>query len=189
MAVLTQAYFHTGIKLKIGLPPGKSPKDHPVVDLAQGARAVKFNVYFSEVLIVQNSPASFGPGQWHTFTQTIKDPWSVSMSVNLTVEDLDMELSQSKYLSDRPYERDRLIEKLKGLTDRKMTFSLQQLLFDLDNAALQDAHNFEGLPSDSTAALTFTQYVLKTYKDIAKEHGAPLVSIAAYPSDNGEEYV
>ncbi|RYC65205.1 hypothetical protein CHU98_g967 [Xylaria longipes] len=56
MLALTQLKFLQGIKLKIGLPPGKFPKDLPTVDMQEGIDSVNFDMYFSEACIVNLDP-------------------------------------------------------------------------------------------------------------------------------------
>ncbi|KAI1295933.1 hypothetical protein F5Y03DRAFT_387328 [Xylaria venustula] len=176
---ITTALFCVGIKLTIGIPPGVLPKKlEPMVTLGSSASDVMVKLYCSEFSIIQNSPPSGwgNPGSWNVWTQPAGTPWYISAEVNLVMADLDKNLD-TPYFNQHPDEREALKRQLENLS--ATAFSLQQLLFDLDNAALQDVPSIGGIPSGSNAEYVLTKSWTNLYSTAAKERGWPLVSVTA----------
>ncbi|KAI9148396.1 hypothetical protein HJFPF1_12228 [Paramyrothecium foliicola] len=176
---LTTALFCIGIKIQIGLPPGVFPKDlPPIVRLGASAYSVDFNLMCSQFTIIQNQPpAGWGkPGTWNVWTQTSGTPWIITSKVDLVMADLDNQLD-TPYFNCHPDEKAALKRQLGNIS--ATAFSLQQLMFDLDNASLQSLPKIEGIPPDSNAALVIQKSFIKTYSQAAKERGWPLLSVTA----------
>ncbi|KAJ2988001.1 hypothetical protein NUW58_g4211 [Xylaria curta] len=183
IAALTAALFSTGIQLKMGPPPGVSSHNLPgIVSLAKGTKAVEFNMYFSEITVVQNNPPSGwgGTGHWNVWAQPSGQPWYLTTIVDVLISDIDKQLS-STYFQQHPDEKAALISRLSGLESTGTAFSLQQLLFDLDNAALQGEVRFEGIPDGNPARSLVEEATLKLYTSYAKEQGKPLLALVALP--------
>ena len=179
ISTLTQNMFVVGLKIKLGLPSQILPKDLPsVVDLGNSANNVQFNLLCSEFQIIQNSPPSgFGSaGSWNVWTQPADTAWYFSTKVNLVYKDLDLELD-TPYFNNNPQKKQELIVQLKNLGSG--AFSLQQLLFDLDNAALQSIPTIKGLDPGSDAGLILTKSFMNLYFQTAKTHGEPILSVHA----------
>ncbi|KAI0509406.1 hypothetical protein F5B22DRAFT_328299 [Xylaria bambusicola] len=81
------------------------------------------------------------------------------------------------YFNNHPDEKEALKRQLENLS--ATAFSLQQLLFDLDNAALQDVPSIGGIPADSNAEYVLTKTWTNLYSKAAKERGWPLLSVSA----------
>ncbi|KAF2964040.1 hypothetical protein GQX73_g9541 [Xylaria multiplex] len=176
---LTTALFNVGIKMQIGLPPGVLPKNlPPMVTLGSSARDVGVKLYCSQFTIIQNSPPSGwgSPGSWNVWSQPSGTPWYITTEVNLVMADLDKQLN-TPYFNNHPDEREALKRQLENLSGT--AFSLQQLLFDLDNASLQDLPQLGGIPSDSNAAYVLGKSWTTIYSTTAKERGWPLISVTA----------
>ncbi|KAI0413451.1 hypothetical protein F5X98DRAFT_390762 [Xylaria grammica] len=179
IAPLTTALFNVGIKMQIGLPPGVLPKNlPPMVTLGSSATDVGFKLYCSQFTIIQNSPPSGwgSPGTWNVWSQPLGTPWYITTEVDLVMADLDKQLN-TPYFNNHPDEREALRRQLENLS--ATAFSLQQLLFDLDNASLQDLPTFGGIPSDSNAAYVLQKSWVTIYSTTAKDRGWPLLSVTA----------
>ncbi|KAK8219147.1 hypothetical protein M8818_000878 [Zalaria obscura] len=178
--VLTKALFVCGVKIQMGLPPGVLPKDlpEPVVVLGNSANNVRFNMYCSQFSVIQNTPPSGfgGTGVWNVWSQRPGFPWYVDTTVDLITEDLDSELN-TPYFNNHPKEKAALLAQLTNLSST--AFSLQQLLFDLDNAVLQSVPTFEGIPAGSNAEAILQKSFVSIYSTNAKQYGQPLLSVNA----------
>ena len=186
---LTEARFICGLKIQIGLPPGVLPKDlpAPVVVLGQHANTVIFNMYCSEFTVIQNAPPGgfVSTGVWSVFSQPPGHPWYVQTKVDLVVKDLNTNL-------DTPYFRANP-EKQKAISDQLLNmsgsaFSLQQLVYDFDNAFLESSPKIEGIAAGSNAEAVLQKSFISGYSDNAKKNGQPLVSVhaVAQPTDNSQ---
>lgn len=179
ITTLTENKFMVGLKLKLGLPPGIMPKELPsIVALGSSANNVGFNLLCSEFEIIQNTPPGgfASKGFWNVWTQPSGTSWYFSTKVNLVYSDLNKELN-TPYFNNHPDEKEALLQQLKNLGSG--AFSLQQLLFDLDNAAVQSFPKIEGLDPGSNAGLVLTRSFVDTYFTSAKEHGEPVLSVHA----------
>ncbi|MET0514181.1 MAG: hypothetical protein ABW047_02465 [Nitrospiraceae bacterium] len=174
---LTGQRFEYGLRLKLGLPPGVKPKDLTIVDLGSSANNVRFNLYCSELTIIQNTPAGgfSKKGSWNVWSQPSGKPWYFSTTVNLVYKDLDSKLN-TPYFNNHPEEKQKILAQLNNLGDA--AFSLRQLLFDLDNAALESLPQVEGLEEGSNAKLALDKS-FPAYLDQARECGEPVLSVHA----------
>ncbi|KAJ8122436.1 hypothetical protein ONZ43_g1370 [Nemania bipapillata] len=176
---LNEARFCVGIKIQIGIPPGVLPKDlPPIVELGNSPSNVRFNMFCSEFTVIQYQPAGGyrKEGSWKVWSQPPSKPWHIQTEVNLVVADLNKELD-TPYFRDHPDEMKALQRQLDNISAE--AFSLQQLYFDLDNAALQAVPVLEGIPPGSDAATALEKSFIGLYSKTSKERGWPLVSVAA----------
>ena len=179
ITTLTQNMFVVGVAVKLGLPPGILPADlPPIVDLGSSASNVTFNLLCAEFSVIQNSPPSgFGAsGSWNVWSQPTGDSWYFSTKVNLMFSDLDSELN-TPYFDNHPDQRQALIAQFENLSGS--AFSLQQLLFDLDNAAVQSVPTISGLPAGSDAAAVLSKSFINIYFESMKTYGEPLLAVHA----------
>jgi hypothetical protein len=185
IAALTKQRFVAGVKLRLGLPPGVLPKNMPpVVQLGTSANNVAFNLFCSELDIIQNTPPNGfgGKGQWNVWSQPSGTPWYFGTTVDLVMQDLSKELD-TPYFKAHPDKRAALLAQLGNLGSQ--AFSLQQLLFDLDNAALQSVPHIEGLPKGSNAASILSRSFVDLYAQSAKAQGEPLLAVHAVSDQPG----
>jgi hypothetical protein len=176
---LTEQRFAVGIKLKLGLPSNVLPKNMPfIVELGSSANNVTFNLFSSEFKIVENTPAGgwTSKGSWKLISQPSDKLWYFSTKVNLLYADLDTKLN-TPYFNKHPKKKQILLNQLKNLSST--AFSLQQLLFDLDNAALQSIPTITNIPTGSNADIVLTKYFLRYYFKSIKEHGEPVLAVKA----------
>ncbi|REJ58004.1 MAG: hypothetical protein DWQ58_04055 [Microcystis aeruginosa TA09] len=179
ITTVTQNRFAVGIKLKLGLPANVPLENLPlIVDLGNAANNVTFNLLASEFQIVQNNPPSGwgGKGSWQVLSQPSDQPWYFSTKVNLVYQDLNKELD-TPYFNQYPDQKQALLNQLQNINSG--AFSLQQLLFDLDNAALQSIPSIEGVIKGSNADLVLTKYFIDYYFDSIRKHGEPVLSVHA----------
>ena len=176
---LTAQRFLVGIRIRIGLPPDVEFSKLPtVVTLGDDVKQVRFNMLCSDFTVIQNSPPNGwgGGGRWDVWSQPDGDFWSVSTNVNLKIADLDNELS-TPYFQNHPQEKQAILDQLKNLSGS--AFSLQQLLFDLDNASLQSNTSFGGIDPASNAYVILQKSFINLWSKAAAEKGQPLVSVVA----------
>ena len=176
---LKDVRFCVGIKLQMGLPPGIPPKDLPlVVTLGSSADSVGFNLFCSQFTVIQNSPPSGwgNDGSWGVWEQPLGKAWYFGTKVDLVVADLDKELD-TPYFNSHLAEKAALKNQLMNLSET--AFSLQQLFYDLENAALQTMPTIEGIDPESNATSVLSKSFIPLYRKGAKERGFPLVSVTA----------
>lgn len=176
---LTAQRFVVGIRIKIGLPPDvELSKLPPVVTLGDDVKQVRFNMLCADFTVIQNSPPNGfgGTGRWDVWTQPDGDVWSVGTNVNLKIADLDNELN-TPYFQKHPQEKQAILDKLENLSGT--AFSLQQLLFDLDNASLQSNLIFGGIQPGSNVHAILQKSFISLWAAAAAEKGQPLLSIIA----------
>lgn len=186
ITTLTNKRFMVGLKIKMGLPPGVLPKDVPsIVDLGASANNVSFNLFCSELVIIQNVPSGgfVNNGRWNVWTQPSGTPWYFKSTVNLLYSDLKAELD-TLYFNNHPAQKQALLNKLKNLETG--AFSLQQLLFDLDNAELQSIPTIEGMDSGSSAESVLTRSFINIYSKNMKTYGSPVLSVRAVTNSPDE---
>lgn len=179
IAALTKEMFVVGIQVKMGLPPGVLPRDlPPVVDLSMGASNVRYNTFCSEFVVIQNNPPSGfgGAGSWFVWSQPAGQPVYFTTSCNLTFAALPNELN-TPYFNNNPDQQKALLAQLENLSGS--AFSLQQLLFDLDSAAVQSQPTIEGLDPGSAATAVLTRSFLDVYFGQVQAQGQPVFSVQA----------
>ncbi|KAL2846701.1 hypothetical protein BJY01DRAFT_263261 [Aspergillus pseudoustus] len=174
---LRKAHFQVGVMLQMGIPEGFTPASLPSIATLNTAGSVLFNLFCKKVKVVSLEYTEWGI-EFHSVEQPKGPsgiPWSMKMSVDLTIADLDKELNTS-YLNSHPDVKAQLRKALDNISGT--AFSLQQLLFDLDNAILQTAPDFSAV-HDKQAKFVLEEYFRDIYVKGAKEQGLPLVAVTA----------
>lgn len=167
--------FDAAIKIKLGLPNMDPKKLPPIIELGSSAETVVFNMLCSEIKMIENALGTVRtPGSWNVWSQPSKKPWYFSTKVDLIYADLDKELN-TEYFKNNEDKRKALLAQLENLDSG--AFSLQQLLFDLDNAALQSIPNIPGLPDTSKAKELLSRYFVNAYHKVMKVKGAPVLAV------------
>jgi hypothetical protein len=126
---LKETRFMMAFRARLGLPPGITPDKIPdPVVLGSDTSSVTFNLLCNQFAIVQLDPGSgYTKASWMNQSQPEGHPWIFTSHV-----DLRLSTAKKTAYSTLP---PAVQEKIKNL--HSATFSVQQLLFDLDNAALQ----------------------------------------------------
>ncbi len=184
---LFQVRFVCGIRLQTGIPPGVIKNDPnkgpqlelpaPIVTLGASSDDVLFNMYCSDITVIKVTLGNGwgAPSSWDWFSQQSGHPWYVQTRTSLLVSDLDKNLD-TPYFQNHPDEKAALLHKLVNLSGS--AYSLQQLLFDLDNAVAQSVPTFVGITDPSASYLLGLAFI-KLWSSVAKERGLPLVGVSA----------
>src|SRR5262245_42013101 len=134
---LSTANFAFAIKAKLGLSPGVSPANlPPIVGLKAGQSSVSYTLMFAEFVATE---ILYGPRNsmtWANKSQPSGQPWTFGTVVDLNLQDTDLTSLPAAVQSQ-----------IKSLGAQ--TFSIQQLFYDLNNAALESTPTFNELPSNS----------------------------------------
>ncbi|KAK2482157.1 hypothetical protein H9L39_07796, partial [Fusarium oxysporum f. sp. albedinis] len=127
-------------------------------------------------LYQNNVPSGWGStGSWTWFNQPPGKPWYVKTQTNLLNSELDKNLN-TPYFNSHPEERDALRLRLENISDS--AYSLQQLLFNLQNAIAQTVPTFVGV-TDETASYLLGKSFINIWSKIAKQYGLPLIGVTA----------
>lgn len=165
---LLAARFMMGFRAQIGDPPGLAPAAVPdIVTLGADTASVGFNLLCSEFLVVELVPGggySSAP-TWMSVSQPSGAPWVFSSKVDLLMS----QVPQSEY-SGLPGAVQTQVQGLGG-----DTFSVQQLLFDLDNAALETTPVISGVEPGTQLYTVLNESFLGSYFTSMKAQGQPLL--------------
>jgi len=163
---LSGASFMYAFKAKLGLPPGYAPQQVPdIVTLGLNTASVTYNLTCSEFVVVE---ANYGPRGiigWLNQSQPDGAAWLFTSKVDLRLSDTD----QSAYDSLPPAVQ----KQIKNLGGN--AFSVQQLLFDLDNAALQTVPTISGVAPGTPLYTCLQQVFLGAYFVALQKQGKPVL--------------
>ncbi|GGM23576.1 hypothetical protein GCM10010129_80010 [Streptomyces fumigatiscleroticus] len=164
---LINARFMMGFRAQIGLPPGIAPGAVPdIVTLGSDTSSVIYNLLCSEFIVVELNPGGgYSPPTWFSQSQPSGSPWVYTSKVDLRLSTVD----QSAY-SRLPAPVQQQIKRL-----GPAAFSVQQLLFDLDNAALETIPVLSGVTPGTTLYMVLEQSFLGAYFTQQKKNGQPLL--------------
>lgn len=141
VTALSDIDFGVGVMMQMGIPLGHTPQTLPQVVTLNTATNAIFNLFCRQVTVVSIKYGRRG-AIWNFFKQPgglSGKPWTMKMSVDLTIADLNEKLNTS-YFKNNPKVKTKLLRALDNLSGT--AFSLQQLLFDLDNAVLETVPDF-----------------------------------------------
>lgn len=163
---LAAASFMYAFKAKLGLPPGYPPQNTPdIVRLGGNTATVNYNLTCSEFVVVE---ANYGPRGiigWLNQSQQPGAAWIFTSKVDLRMGTAD----QSAY-STLPPAVQKQIKNLGG-----NAFSVQQLLFDLDNAALQTVPTISGVAPGTPLYTALQTVFLGAYFTALQKAGKPVL--------------
>jgi hypothetical protein len=171
---LMAARFMFGFRAQIGLPPpqpGLPPlvaaaQIPDIVTLGSDTSAVKFNLLCSQFTVVELKPAGgYSPATWMSISQQPGHPWVFSSKVDLRLSTT----AQGAY-SKLPAA---VQKQIKNLGDS--AFSVQQLLFDLNNAGLQAMPTISGVQPGTELYSVLEQEFVGAYFTHMKTGGQPLL--------------
>lgn len=161
---LYAARYMAGFKAKIGIPPGYAPLQVPdFVTLGTDTSAVTYNLMCSEFLVTQYTPGSgYSPAQWLSTSQPNGKAWMFTSKVDLRLE--------SGAFDSLPKDVQNQIKNMGA-----NAFSVQQLLFDLDNAGLESVPTISGVDPASNVGLVLQRDFLGKYFAAVKAAGSPVL--------------
>jgi hypothetical protein len=152
--------FMYGFRAQIGIPPGYELADVPdIITLDPKAGTVTFNLMCSEFKLVSSV---YGPNYTYTSTnQPDGGAWIFSSKVPLKTVLNNNNLPQA------------VQQQLMNLGAD--AFSVQQLIFDLDNAYLESTPTIVGVDPGTDAYTGLTNEFLGAYFSAMKQKGAPVL--------------
>jgi hypothetical protein len=170
---LMAARFMMAFRAQLGLPPGLAPASVPdVVTLGGDTSSVGFDLLCSEFTVCELEPGGYSGATWFTTSQPSGAPWIFSSKVDLRMSAVD----QDDY-AKLPAAVQQQIKNLGA-----DAFSVQQLLFDLDNAALETVPTISGVAPGSKLYMVLEQYFIGAYFTQMQSGGQPLVGCAITPA-------
>ncbi|KAK1691104.1 hypothetical protein BDP55DRAFT_627769 [Colletotrichum godetiae] len=184
---LTRNNFAVGVKIRIGVPPGKMPKQlPPVLELGKINGKSLFRMFCSEFQVIQNTPSDgkTSKGTWNVWVQPSGSPWYIETAVDLLNSGLDRNL-ESPYFNQHPELKENLKAQIDSLS-ANTTFSLQQTLLDLENAAMHSALDFVGIPAESHVLAILQENFVKIYTKATKNYGQPVLAVSAVSQNNSD---
>ncbi|RBR09729.1 hypothetical protein FVER53590_11781 [Fusarium verticillioides] len=184
---LTKVGFAVGVKIRMGLPPGVEPKDlPPILELGDVANFATFNILCSDFHIVENElGTSASPdGKWNVWRQPSGRPWTLKTWVSLVHASLDNQLNGSAHFAKNPAKKQRLLKRLQNISST--SFSLQQLLLDMDNATVQNVPVIEGMRHGSRAHLVVSGQLGNIWTAFTKQCHCPPISVVAVPQTSSD---
>jgi hypothetical protein len=172
---LLKARFMVGFKAQIGLPPGYLPANIPdIVTLGADTSAVSYNLMCSEFDVVQYTPGGgYNPPSWMNVSQPPGAAWLFNSKVDLRLTPFD-----GTDYSKLPPAVQAQIKNLGG-----NAFSIQQLLFDLDNAAQESIPTISGVDPSSNLYACLQKDFLGKYFSTMKQNGTPVLGCTVTQSD------
>lgn len=163
---LSKAKFVAGIKITLGLPtnfddPSVLP---PIVELKEGTSGVIYNMLCANIQICELSYTADGP-EWLAISQndTREKAWIFQSKVDMRLD--------TKEFQALPDNVKKGIKNLDGAM-----FDVQQLIFDLSNAALQNVPTVSGLDPSSQASSLLTRFFVNSYFGHMKAEGEPVLN-------------
>ncbi|KAF5620636.1 hypothetical protein F25303_12516 [Fusarium sp. NRRL 25303] len=179
---LTKVGFTVGVKIRMGLPPGVEPRDlPPILELGDLANFATFNILCSDFHVVENelSTSTSPNGKWNVWRQPSGHPWTLKTWVSLVHASLDNQLNGSAHFAQNPAKKQRLLKRLQNISST--SFSLQQLLLDMDNATVQNVPVIEGMKPGSRAHLVVSGQIGNIWTAFTKKCHCPPISVVALP--------
>jgi hypothetical protein len=164
---LLGARFMVGFQAQIGLPPGIAPQNMPdIVTLGSNTASVTYNLMCAEFIVVQLVPGGgYNPASWMNEEQPAGDPWLFTSQVDLRLTNT----ADTAY-GNLPPDVQKQIKNLGG-----NAFSVQQLLFDLDNAALQSVPTMSGVEPGTNLYMVLQKDFLGAYFTTMQANGEPML--------------
>lgn len=176
---LLRARFMMGFRAQLGLPPGLLPDQIPdIVTLGSDTAQVLYNLLCSQFTVVQLTPGGgYVPEpKWFSASQLPGHPWVFTSTVDLRLSTV----SPTAY-GKLPTAVQEAI-KHPSISN---AFSVQQLLFDLDNATLETVPIIDPkeAPPGSPLHTALQESFLGAYFAQLQKQGAPVLGATiTYPS-------
>lgn len=165
---LAAAGFLAGFKAQIGLPPGVPlTQITDIMVLGANTNIVTYNLLCSTFAVVQYTPASgTTSAAWLSQSQPSGAPWIFTSQVNLEFSTAD----QANYSSLPPA--------VYAATNNMgaAEFSVQQLMFDLDTAALETSPAITGVQPNTNLYNCLQHDFINTYFTALQKSGLPLLN-------------
>jgi hypothetical protein len=166
---LFNARFMLGFRATLGIPKKVNPTKYNIVELGVNAASVTYNMTCSEFIIVNLNPGTgFSPKRkWFRASQD-DDPaglWQFTSKVDLRLTTLGGEK-----FNNLPAQMQSSIKNLSGTA-----FSVQQLLFDLSNAAMDTTPVISGIDPSTDTYRLLEDFFRDTYFKKLQANGEPVL--------------
>ncbi|GAA1364348.1 hypothetical protein [Streptomyces beijiangensis] len=164
---LVEARFMMGFRAQIGLPPGLAPGSIPdIVTLGSNTASVTYNLLCSKFSVVKLTPGGgYSPPAWFSQSQPAGSPWIFQSKVDLRLSTT----SPTAYSKLPPAVQAQIKNLGAG------AFTVQQLLFDLDNAALETIPTIKNVPPGDPLYSILQQFFLGAYFAQMRQNGSPVL--------------
>lgn len=153
--------------MKPGYPPGYAPNALKIIEITSGNQTVTHRLTCAEFQIVQLNVGF--TTSWLNVSQQPGSAFIFKASVNLRFDQIDN-------IEDVPAD---IREKVKEAVKNKSSsaFSIQQLLFDLNTAALMNAPEIDKIPPGSALKTAIDQTFLGIYYNTMRKTGQPMLHV------------
>ncbi|GAA4271032.1 hypothetical protein U6A24_03960 [Aquimarina gracilis] len=164
---LIQEKFMFAFQIKIGLPNFPLDKIPPIVELNQQGSTVTYNMVCETFKIIDLQANMYGSSNWINLDQSTADaPWQIQFNV-------DLDLIKDSVTNKFHLLPKKIQDEIKNLGEN--LFSVQQLYFDLNTAALSSSFKVVGLNPTSQAFVYLSTVFLGSYvREVAKDGGIML---------------
>jgi len=160
---ISNSNFYFAFEAALGIPLNMAPADIPDIITLQGAsQSVIFNLMCSQFTVVTCNFGRHGLTSFFSATQPNDTPWLFTSTVPLK------NILNNKNLPPN------VQSQLDNLGPD--AFSVQQLFYDLDNAALESTPTISGLPAGTPAYTLLEQVFLGAYFTAMKSNAAPILN-------------
>jgi len=167
---LSGVYFMYAFKAQIGLPPGYAPLTQggpalpTIVTLGSNTASVTYNLMCSEFTVVEASYGPRGIVSWLNQSQPSAAAWIFTSQV-------DLRLTPTSVYGSLPAAVQAQIKNLGG-----NAFSVQQLLFDLNNAALESVPTISGVTPGTPLYTGLQSAFIGAYFSELQKAGQPVLA-------------
>jgi hypothetical protein len=160
---INNSNFFFAFEAAIGIPSGIGPQSIPdIVTLQLASQSVIFNLICAQFTVVSCNFGKHGLMSFLNVTQPDDKPWLFTSTVAL------------KSIFDNTNLPQNVQDQLNNFGPD--AFSVQQLFFDLDNAALESTPTITGLDPGTPAYNIITQVFLGAYFKAMKASGQPVLN-------------
>jgi hypothetical protein len=160
---INNSNFYFAFEAAIGIPSQMAPQNIPdIVTLQQTSQSVVFNLLCANFNIVTCNFGRQGLTSFQHFTQPNDKPWMFTSTVML------------KNIFNNTNLPPAVQNQLNNLGPQ--AFSVQQLIFDLDNAALESTPTISGIDPGTPTYTLLSQVFLGAYFNAMKQTAQPVLN-------------
>ncbi|MXV50305.1 hypothetical protein GS399_04920 [Pedobacter sp. HMF7647] len=160
--VINSSKFMYAFRAKIGLAPGYDPSDLPdIISLNPDNKSVVFQLMCSEFQVVEANGDRAGLTSYINQSQPDGNAWMFKATVDL------------KSVTDSTNLPPAVQQQVNNLGDT--AFSVQQLIFDLDNALLDTSASIEGIEPGSAVDTALKGVFMGAYFSALQAAGKPVL--------------
>jgi hypothetical protein len=160
---INQSKFYFAFEAAIGIPANILPQNIPdIITLQNASQSVIFNLICAQFTVVTCNFGRQGLTSFQSFTQPTDSPWLFTSIVALKNIINNSNLPANVQAQLNNFGPD--------------AFSVQQLIFDLDNAALESTPTISGVEPGTPAYTLLSQVFLGAYFTAMKANAQPVLN-------------